>query len=65
MKYKSVYVTINNINQNVLRGGVEIPTGGESPRPVLTADPVRFRNRQYSLDERRSCADVGNAGVLL
>ena len=37
-------------------GRVKVPTGGRVRDPVLfltLADPVRFRNRQYSLDERR------------
>ena len=32
-----------------LQGRVQIPTGGKARE----ADPVRFRGRQYSLDERR------------
>lgn len=35
----------------------EIPfvflTGGNSPQPPMGADPVAFRDRQYSLDEKR------------
>ena len=34
---------------NCLRGGVKFPTGGI----VREQEPVRFRYRQYSLDERR------------
>ncbi len=35
-----------------LRGRVKIPIGGYSPR-AFEQDSVEFRNRQYSLDERR------------
>ena len=38
----------------ILRGGVEIPTGGKArERTHGPHDPVRLRSRQYSLDERR------------
>lgn len=38
------------------QGGVKVPTGGTARERFPgrdTADPVRFRSRQYSLDERR------------
>lgn len=39
----------------LLRGRVQIPTGGIAREPCAsTADPVQFRGRQYSLDERRA-----------
>lgn len=49
---------INTVEKEILRGRVKVPTGGRVRDPVLfltLADPVRFRNRQYSLDERRKC----------
>lgn len=39
--------------KKVLRGGVKVPTGGIVRELPLAVDPVGFRNRQYSLDERR------------
>jgi hypothetical protein len=45
-----------------LQGRVQVPTGGTAREPrgtdrmfleVSKADSVRFRSRQYSLDERR------------
>ena len=47
---------INTVEKEILRGRVKVPTGGRVRDLVLfltLADPVRFRNRQYSLDERR------------
>ena len=47
---------INTVEKEILRGRVKVPTGGRVRDPVLfltLADPVKFRNRQYSLDERR------------
>ena len=41
----------------ILRGRVKFPTGGTVRDPLwllpVTADLVKFQNRQYSLDERR------------
>lgn len=34
-------------------------TGGDSPQPPEGADPVKFRDRQYSLDEKRLRARSG------
>lgn len=48
---------INTVEKEILRGRVKVPTGGRVRDPVLfltLADPVKFRNRQYSLDERRN-----------
>ena len=39
-------------NNNLFRGGVKFPTGGESPRPAFAAESVQFRYRRYSPDER-------------
>ena len=32
---------------------MQVPTGGKAREPAERHDPVRFRGRQYSLDERR------------
>lgn len=44
--------------KKVLRGGVKVPTGGIVRELPLAVDPVGFRDRQYSLDERRRCGCV-------
>jgi len=36
-----------------LRGRVQFPTGGNSPRAVKTADLDEYQSRQYSLEGRR------------
>jgi hypothetical protein len=50
--YFSLYNKKHKIKK-VLRGGVKVPTGGIVRELPLAVDPVGFRNRQYSLDERR------------
>ena len=42
------------IKKKISSGQGVIPYRRYSPRPALAADLVRFRNRQYSLDERRT-----------
>ena len=49
----------------VLRGGVKVPTGGIVRELLLAADPVGFRNQQYSLDERRMCGRAMGRRELL
>ena len=39
--------------EQYLQGGAQIPTGGKV-RERAGVDPVKLRNRQYSLDGRRS-----------
>lgn len=56
--------------RKILQGRVQFPTGGDAvdtftyPRqvrdPLIAADPVRIRNRQYSLDERRANARMSD-----
>ena len=49
-----LYATINSEIQRQSLGQGEIPYRRYSPRPAQVADSVKFRNRQYSLDERRT-----------
>ena len=37
----------------MFRGGVQFPTGGIVRERLRPQEPVQFRYRQYSLDERR------------
>ena len=47
-------LNLYRINNLSLQGGVQVPTGGDSPRPAeQAAEPVRFRYQRYSPDGRR------------
>ncbi len=46
----------NQVSETLFQGGVKVPTGGKAHEPSLFGgvDPVRFRGRRYSPDERNS-----------
>ena len=48
-----VYMYEDGVITMISSGQGEIPYRRYSPRTAMAADSVRFRNRQYSLDERR------------
>ena len=54
--------------QKELQGGVEVPTGSKACVQTKSADPVRFRSRRYSPDERSDVlfsADIRLMNALL